>query len=418
MQLYKYIINPYILYSIVWMFTLSIYPLGWTSLYPNLTLGLVLFICITSLLSFIWGIYKIKTNSFHIVNIYPNKKYYKKLLKVSIITIIFLALEFVIFGSIPLINYILGNANLLGNYNEFGIPVIHVIVMTAYEFIQIFCFHCFLKCKDRIIKKKFLILYLGNMIVLSLVMNRGILMYTIFGSILIFFMVKKRILRYIAKLFLFIFVIFWLFGLLGNLRTGSNIEEGKELILELGGATNSFRESIVPNELFWPYIYITSPLSNVQYNIKNTEVDFNERDLVSFFVNDCLPQTISKRLDMPYKKGKLINDSLNVGSVYMRPYANLGWLGMVLIYIFMFVFIEINIRLISRNSPLFPSLIVIIDLIVIFNVFDNMFIFSGLVPAVLIAIYLAGIKYFPRRLHISNKRYSMKFNRNNTINDK
>lgn len=413
MQFYKYIINPYILYSIVWMFTLSIYSLGWTSIYPNLSLDLIFFICITSLLSFLWGLYKVKTNSFFIVNIYPSKKYFKKLLAISKMTIIFLFLEFVIFGSIPLLNYITGNAS-MGDYTDFGIPVVHVIVMTSYEFIQLFCFHCFLKCKDRIIRKKFIMLYIGNMAVLTLVMNRGILMYTIFGSILVFFMVKKQILRYIVKLLLFVFVVFWLFGVLGNLRSGSNIEEGKEMILELGGATNKFRESYVPSELFWPYLYITSPLSNVQYNINNTEVNYNISDFVSFFVNDCLPQTISKRLDMPYKKGKLVNDSLNVGSVYMKPYANLGWIGMILIFIFMFVFIEINIRLIPNKSPLFPSLLAIIDLIVIFNIFDNMFIFSGLVPAVLIAIYLARVKYFPRRLPASLiKRYSLKNNSSN-----
>ena len=80
----------------------------------------------------------------------------------------------------------------------------------------------------------------------------------------------------------------------------------------------------------------------------------------------------------------------------------------------MFVFIEINIRLIPNKSPLFPSLLAIIDLIVIFNIFDNMFIFSGLVPAVLIAIYLARVKYFPRRLPASLiKRYSLKNNSSN-----
>lgn len=402
MILYKYIINPYILYSIVWMFTLSIYSLGWTSIYPILSVDLIAFICITSLLSFLWGIYKIKTNSFSIVTIYPGKKYYMKLLVVSKVTIIFLFIEFVIFGSIPLINYILGNAS-MSDYADFGIPVVHVLVMTSYEFIQIFCFHCYLKCKDKTIKKKFIELYLFNMLVLFLVMNRGILMYTIFGSILIFFMVKKHILRYFIKLFMFVFFVFWGFGVIGNLRSGSNIEEGKEVILELGGATNKFRDSYIPNELFWPYLYMTSPLSNVQYNIETKEVNFNENDLLSFFVNDCLPQTISKRLEMPYKNGKLINDSLNVGSVYMRPYVNLGWIGMILIYIFMFIFIEINTRLISPKSPLYPSLLSIIDLIVIFNIFDNMFIFSGLVPAVLIAIYLAKIKYFPQVKFLNRK---------------
>lgn len=98
---------------------------------------------------------------------------------------------------------------------------------------------------------------------------------------------------------------------------------------------------------------------------------------------------ISKRLGAEQKSGKLVLENLNVGSVYMNSYAYIGWYGMIFQFFFMFVFVEVSTSFVPKKDVLFLPLMVLLDIVIVFNIFDNMFIFSGLVPAVFVTIVLS-----------------------------
>lgn len=388
--MYKIIVNPYILYSIVWLLVLSLYSFHWTYLYPPLSIGLFIFLVSTSFLSLLWGLHKYHVKAFEAISFVPNIKHYifcKKMIKIPTL---FIIVEFVVFRTIPLLSYLLGNAD-SELYQEFGVPFIHVIVVNLFLVLGFFNFQCFVLATDKKLKISFLKLFIYIFLALATLMNRAVLMYMIVGAIILFCFVKKRVFKYIGSIGLTMFGILFLFGMLGNIRNGGDNESGKIYMNNLCEVTPDFEKSIVPTEFLWPYIYITSPLSNVQFTINRTRPDVTLDNTVSLLINECCPQLISKRLNVDHKEGKLIISNLNVGSVYMNAYACLGWFGLITMFAFMFFFVEINLALVPRNNVFFLTLLILINIIVMFNIFDNMFIFSGVVPAVLVVVTLSFI---------------------------
>lgn len=387
-MLYKIIINPYILYSLTWIIVLILYSFHWTYLFPKISSGLFLFVLSTSFISALWGIKKYRRHSFCNYAVVPSYKYYSFNKRITILSTFLFLIEFLVYRNVPLFSYVLGNAD-AELYKEFGIPFIHVIAVNLVLVSEFFLFQCYVSTKEKKIKNKFIKLFLINFGVLTLLMNRAVLMYVILGSIFIYFVLKRNVAKYMIKITGLLFGVLFLFGMLGNIRNGGDNEKGKQYILRLCEATPEFEKSIVPTELFWPYIYVTSPISNVENTIRRMHPEFSIDNCISLVVNECMPQLISKRLNVEHKGGKLVLDSLNVGSVYMNSYAYLGWMGMLIMFIFMFIFVEVTISFIPKSDVFFLTLLVLIDIIIAFNIFDNMFIFSGIVPAVFVVILLS-----------------------------
>ena len=303
---------------------------------------------------------------------------------------LFFLVEFVVFRTIPLLSYLLGNAD-SSLYQEFGIPFIHVIAVNLFLVLGFFIFQCFVLTTDKKLKYSFLKLFIFIFLSLATLMNRAVLMYMLMGALIIFCFVKKKVVKYIGSIGLVLFCVLFLFGVLGNIRNGGDNESGKKYMNNLCEVTPEFEKSIVPTEFLWPYIYITSPLSNVEFTIDRTHPEVTLDNAISLIVNECCPQLISKRLNVDRKSGKLIISNLNVGSVYMDSYACLGWLGMITMFAFMFFFVEVNLSLVPRNNAFFLTLLILLNIIVMFNIFDNMFIFSGVVPAVFVVVVLSFI---------------------------
>lgn len=387
-MLYKFLINPYFLYSTAWIAVMVLYTFHWTYLYPELSDGLRLFLLMTSFGSACWGFYKYKKKAFDVSVFMPTQKHYSFAKRITKIAFAFFVLEFVAFRTVPLISYILGHAD-SELYQEFGLPFVHVIAVNLFLVVEFVLFQSFMSAKDKRLKYKFLKLFVINLGILSLLMNRAVLMYVIFGSIIIFCVSKKNVAKYIGGLVGLMFVVFFLFGMLGNIRNGGDNETGKQYILNLCEATPEFKKSIVPAEFIWPYVYVTSPLSNVEFTIRRTHPDVTFDNCMSFFINECMPMLISKRLGAEQKSGKLVLENLNVGSVYMNSYAYIGWYGMIFQFFFMFVFVEVSTSFVPKKDVLFLPLMVLLDIVIVFNIFDNMFIFSGLVPAVFVTIVLS-----------------------------
>jgi hypothetical protein len=191
------------------------------------------------------------------------------------------------------------------------------------------------------------------------------------------------------------FLVFYLFGVLGNYRNANDMEVGREYIKQIGQATPRFTDSFVPTEFLWPYLYVTSPLSNVQNTMdKLGEIEPDVMDFLNYMIGGLAPQVISKRLGFMEKHGVLIEPHLNVGSIYYGSYAGLGWLGMWLSFLFMFYFVFVNNRLVPKGSIYYVTMLALVDTVIIFNMFDNMFKFSGLVPALCYPILLSYIEEY------------------------
>ncbi|WP_416327266.1 oligosaccharide repeat unit polymerase, partial [[Eubacterium] hominis] len=130
----------------------------------------------------------------------------------------------------------------------------------------------------------------------------------------------------------------------------------------------------IPNEYFWTYIYLTSPLANLNYNVNNYLPSFNLKDYTLEFVPDFI------RLRLPnYEKiePNLQVSSLNVSTQFLKPYLTMGFFGVYIIYL-MQLFIYILIIYINDRSKSKYSVAIYNCLLYsyLLSFFDNTFTYS------------------------------------------
>lgn len=391
------IINPFIIYSLSWLLVLLIYNLNWSYLLPQLSFELKAFLWLSILLSFITGVlfhYK-KVFSYKVISKTPNLPKIKKIL---FLIWSLLIIEFIFAGGIPILGYITGERNI--SYTDFGLPIIHVLVINSFELLFIYLCYCYYSTTDKVIKKKIALYIFLSVLPYILIFNRMGLMTCFLAYMLLFILSKKSLWKILIKITLSSTICIYLFGIAGDLRLDT--ATAKNIILELGEATPEFKNSSIPKELFWGYLYISSPLANCQYTINQKKnFNFESNSILGFCLFELTPEIISKRLAETYsikrEEAILINSTFNVSSVYAQSYNYLGWYGMIFMYFFMYIFIFISMLLIPKESPYHLCGIIVIDIIIIFNIFSNMFVFMGVVPQVLFTIILS-INFFIRRI--------------------
>lgn len=386
------IANPYFLNGASWLLVLIVYQLGWSELCPPLSWDVSLFMAITIIISFFAGGYTYFKGS---VGYEPLKRVRMKGLWVicAVMYILFFA-ECAYSGGVPLLGYLHGSVEV--SYKEFGVPIVHPIMVNGMSCLILYSFYAYRSMTEKRVKRRLMLLILVSIFPFVLMFNRGAVLSILIGFFLLLLLTTKRPARMIGGVALGMVGILFLFGLLGNLRMGKNMND---LILKVGRATTEFQQSSVPDEFFWGYLYVATPLGNVQNTINRTNKDGGDSDdLQNMILYEFTPELITKRIqgdsdkDRTYKRhrSKLLTENLNATSVYGRPFKYLGWTGMWLMFAFIMVFIAINLKIVPKSSKWFIPTLITLDEIIILNLFDNMFIFMGMIPqlAIFVGLYL------------------------------
>lgn len=384
------IINPFYLYTLGFIFTLCVFSLRWSYIFDiKLGTGLLTFIFVTSLISIIFGKLPIirRKNKFKPVKV---SRYNKRLFVLIWIGFI---LEFLYCRSIPLLDVVLFNK---GGYKDFtGIPVLHVILSNINYFWGLYIFIQYLSNKEHKYLKKYILL---SYLPYFLLINRGAITQLLLSSIFIYLLYLEHL--SVRKILVFILgglAFFIMFGVIGNARQ-ANTQEDPTAILKMGGATEEFIDSKTPKLLFWGYLYIASPIANLQSAINYKKpAEPNIEDFVILNIDSCMPDFISNRIKnfIPEKNQALLNNSyylvtevFNAPSVYFRPYLRAGWLGIIWMYIFMVITVFAYCLFIPQSSKYFlvgwGALMSIITL----NVFNNMWYNNG---TILLITFIAVI---------------------------
>lgn len=367
----KLITNPYIIYAIGFVIAMALYTLKWSELYPSLSFWLVLFVIATAFLSILIGLLLHKKNyiSYNAVFFSPFK-----LWLVTLLIIVGILFECAYLHTIP-IKAILSNQKDY-KYQDFGIPTFHVFLVTFNSFWATFVFHNFISQK----KKHLLLCYIFCLIPAIIIFSRSMIMLNLTSAFFIVFMSSKHIAKLMMKAVVIVLLLLFVFGLAGNLREshGSSLND---VFLSLGKATPSFRQSDIPKEFFWSYIYISSPLANLQQTINiHDGSGFTWQKFGTYANKSFLPDFISKRITIFTQPDEKINKILfafTVGSTYAICYAYIGWWGMILMFLYMMVFNMAVILLVPKRSMFFVTGISILNCIMLFSLFDNMIAYSG-----------------------------------------
>jgi hypothetical protein len=300
-------------------------------------------------------------------------------LTVTLFIYVLWSVEFIHAGGIPLLKILLGQSY---DYRMFGVPSLHVFVVTFSSFYTIYLFHLYLSCKSI----PLLTLYFLNLMAAILIYNRGMMLFNLSATVFLYCIYKDRItLKQFAAGGVSAIIILFFFGVLGSLRVSREAKAPytNEFFLETGQASESFRQSIIPKEFFWTYIYVSSPLANLQHNINTHPVPpvtlARTGELVN---NEIFMDFISKRVNSFFNLEPVHDNRIpgpfNASTVYSRAYSYLGWTGMLLMTFTLIVLPLLYFKILPAGSPFFLTGAVILCTMYLFLAFDNTLRFTGL----------------------------------------
>ena len=388
----KFLANPYTAYTFIWTLGLLVYLLEWSDMFPAITTGLFVFISSSIVLTYIAGRWLGKNGYFS----------YREITKFLNIKTLFTinALLWLIsfaYSGLPLYEILTGVDYV---YSDFGIPVLIVFITCFNSFLSVYCFHCYLSNG----KKMYLVYYVFCIGLFVLAYSRGLIMVTLISTTFLWLSAKGSTIKTKQVLILAIGMIALLygFGYAGNIRTAQSVARDNNangydyddtIILKIASASPAFTNNIIPNEFFWTYVYIASPISNLQYNVSTPHVKpYTATDFASLIINETWYETVSKRIGEMYpqlmrKDPQLVIGVLNVSTAYTRSFNDFGYLGLIIMLMHILIMPVIYIKLIGLKSQFLPVAVAIMCSIYFFSIFDNMFSFVGTGPQLLFPLF-------------------------------
>lgn len=305
-----YFKSPFFVYAITWSVVLILYQLNISVLYPKLESKFLIFIIISIFLNLFIGVIFIKK----IEESYRTKNVSKfNSCKLIILLFLMYGIDFIYAKDIPLISSLLKNDY---SYRDFrGIPLFHGFLYSLSFYLSIKSWYLYVKYSD----KKYLKVYLVSLLFPILSYSRGFVLLSFISALLIYLLENSK---YIKKFIILSIISLYLFGIAGNIRHHYKAFDTtmikKFLKIEK-------KESIL-DPFYWGYIYITSPLANLELNI---EKNFYQKNFQKFILINFLPDFISEKLIFESIPTKRIIHNLTASTVYIEAYNTFGILGNV-----------------------------------------------------------------------------------------
>jgi len=344
------------------------YELSWSDLYPDQNLIATIFLSISIGISYFFSyfFYNLNKSKYRHRSITSLNTRFWLLFNTTII--IFIA-ECIYNGGIPILQMLSNNGY---DYTQFGIPVLHVAYVGYYSAFSVCCFDRYLNNNDR----RWLYGTALGLALSILIVNRGAFLITFFSLLLLYLFYRGTIKKAI-NLVIIVALVFYAFGYLGGKRLESSGYSNESAILIIGKATKDFIDSPIPNEYFWSYLYITSPLANLN-NGANYQTS-NRAGLSDVIAYQILPDFISKRIYSETEayqfRPNLITPELNVATFYGRSIGMYGFLGSTILFFWYLIFTIITALFLGKRYFL-PGIAILSSMSAML-IFDNMLVFSG-----------------------------------------
>lgn len=337
-------LNCFYWYSYTWTIILILYSFKLSEFNQKLDNKLLIFILVTIIISYIIGYINRKKFKFSI-----NAIDYGIKPLIIILTLFFI--NFYHAKSIPFFSIIKGNSS-YGDFN--GIPLLYIFLNSITYYFGINYFNAFLNLKDN--KKRNLICFLLIIFMYLLVFSRSTILFLSIGSFLLYIMKRKNTStrnfkkKNILLIIIFIFISLYLFGALGNIRSGYKYNNNS--YIQRIGLYNKF-PVFLPKQFMWSYSYLTSPLANLNNNIKKQSyTTYNKIGIL----NELINRIIATKLFPNIKNG--IEAVLNIGinkeyfsavTGYFLMYNYGGFYGMFLQFFILMIVLYIQIIMLKKD---------------------------------------------------------------------
>jgi hypothetical protein len=191
----------------------------------------------------------------------------------------------------------------------------------------------------------------------------------------------------------------YLFGVVGNIRTNKALSYDElldnQMIVNIAVPTDKFINSKIPKEFLWTYLYISSPLANLQTTIEYTTP---QNSFKNFMYGAILPDVISKKIIGMDNLQKFrvvpnrITGAMTVSTCYSSSYLTIGYYGMWIYYFYLLLICFIYSKVLKHCGDYYIPGMAVLSTLFLFSSFDNMFEFSGMSFVLLWPIILTVIK--------------------------
>lgn len=385
--------NPYFSFSAGFLVALILYALPWSSLYPPLSGNVLSFLLVTITLAGSFGLFWRRKIIYKATNVDHDVRV--AIWVTAIMMMLWLA-EFIYAGGIP-IAMILTSQRF--DYTQFGIPTLHVFLVTFSSFYTIFLFHVYCSSRSKLVLT-LVLLHLGMAV---LIFNRGMLLFNLSSLACVYAITSAKIsMRTVALSFPVGLLVLYAFGVLGTIRVShlANTSYSNEHFMNLGQATSDFRNGVIPHEFFWSYVYISSPIANLQENVdKYHNREVSTQNVLYWTNNEVAMDFISKRINSKFDLKPAgdfrIHGNLTAATIFSRSYSYLGFTGLILMALIILALPLLVWRIVPPSSPMFVSTIAILCTMYLFMMFENTVRFTGLSFQLL---YPIALHYIFKRL--------------------
>lgn len=360
-------LNYFYLYSIVWSIIIFLHSLGWSDICKPMDTRLSLFFISTILLSMFFGYVRKERFYFRKLEYLPRNA--GKFTSVFVALIIF---EFIYAKQIPLFAILSGSAGYTQTFS--GIPTYHVFLVCFGKFYTQYLLYLFLsfpKHKEFIVQY-FLVLLFGEILWFS---RMGVMICLFMSACMIMSAYRKKIkTKHIVFVFISCILIIYLFGLVGNIRSGYNATNNN--MISQFASINHKWPSWLPKEFIWGYSYCIAPIANLNYNISANFSTGDPIGMLSVFI----PDFIAKRV-LPEYSGithlKSASTTMTVIAGYGNAYEYGGFLGMIIFYLWSMFGLYIVMRLFLKRQRFFIPGLATITSIIVFMIYTNTLWFSA-----------------------------------------
>lgn len=361
------LISPPVIFSIIWSVILLLASLNVSNLIAPLkpqTIYLVSSSSLFFLVSFYVVYSVVNRNKFQLreVNVVTFRKIISRrdvVLKVRVLFFIWLfgsLLEIAFFKNLPLFSEFGFGAKL--RYTEFGFPGFHGLLNSIYFFIFCYCSMRFFITKERV----FLLLVLVLSLWPFLLLVRMMLMASAIQLIFIYLILRRPGVKKMLPLFLSGLFLLYMFGVLGDIRSG------REMIIRIADL-NFYYPELLPSFPVWFYVYVVSPINNINFTIPGNEINVFPIYTLSFFIPSPVRNVVFGSGE-GFNNIELVVDVLNVTSIYGALVSDFGYLLSPFFFILLGLLSAIVVSKAKEKPDFFIAWVVLLYAVVV-SIFSN-----------------------------------------------
>jgi oligosaccharide repeat unit polymerase len=339
------LLNPAFMYAATWTFVLFIYSLRLSYLLDPLRLSTVVLVIGTSF-GFIlgWMIESLpaygrlatsKVDLDALGAIINSPRVGRRLRTIWIIFGLGISVEVAHFGGIPLLGLIGIGSQVF--YADWGIPGFHGLMNALF---YTGCAVTFTRVLLGASKRTFL-LTLVSIGYPILVLSRQVMISLMVQYLLIYFSVRRSSARVFVRAGFMLAVALLIFGYVGDARSG------RDSIVALADPSFPYPDWL-PSAFIWIYIYLSTPLNNVNLNI-NISPNYFPLETAGSFIPSFAREAFLGALGST-QKWDLVNESFNVSSLLQSLLTDFGVAGAIVFTLLCGIMFS-RLRRLSATSP-------------------------------------------------------------------